>query len=249
MGLISNRRAQALVPAAVLDGLAHYGRASFEARASGQPIDQRFGWGFVAPVVTAAQGPTRDRVIQDLYETAATSDERDLSIFGAYSVLAEADDGDRDPRFLELCDASLEYMHTHRFSSGHLTRREADRWIELHGDLRSSFDHIVDVAVPQSGEGVLVDDLEVGGSKLLALTAPLPNGNAFYAERGTDARYIVFSERVRSADDPTRARCDESYLGSFESLESLLTAVGKMFGTPPYWADEQLASYFPSRRS
>jgi hypothetical protein len=162
--------------------------------------------------------------------------------------LSESSTAERDGRFLELLDASLAYMHQMGYSSGHLTRYEADRWIEVHGDLRSSFDNIVEVAVPGPSEAPPVAVIDVGESRLIALTAPLPEGNAFYAEHQSLDRYLVWSERRTSSDDPTRKRCDESYLGTFTSLLELMRAVGQMFGTQPYWADGDLEPYFPAKR-
>jgi hypothetical protein len=216
---------------------------------SGTPIDPRFGWDYANPVITAMGGPARDRVIQELYDAARAASGQPLATVGAYSLLDKAHAPATDHRFLELRDASLEYMRQEGYSSGHLTRDEADRWIAVHGDLRSSFDNIVDVVVPSSAEAPPVKDLNVGESRLIALTAPLPDGNAFYAERQDQGTYMVFSERRSSSDDPTRSRWDESYLGTFASMTDLLRAVGKMFGIKPYWADEDLKPYFPSRRA
>jgi hypothetical protein len=83
----------------------------------------------------------------------------------------------------------------------------------------------------------------------LALASPLPDGNAFYGERQDDSTYVVFSERPRNSDDRTRQRYEESELGTFTSMSDLLRAVGQMFGSRPYWADDDLGPYFPSRRA
>src|ERR1019366_4520306 len=104
--------------------------------------------------------------------------DRSLVTFGAYRLLAEYDGQLDDPRFWALCDASLDYMRSLRFSSGHLTGHEAQRWNAVHGELRSSFDGIVDVEVPDPVNASGVNELDPGTSKLLALTAPLPEGNA-----------------------------------------------------------------------
>jgi hypothetical protein len=196
-------------------------------------------------------GEHRDTAIQELYNAAAAAsdEDRSLATFGAYRLLAEYDGQLDDPRFWELCDASLDYMHSRGFSSGHLTGYEAQRWIAVHGDLRSSFDNIVDVAVPEPASAPPVDELDPGTNKLLALTAPLPEGNAFYAERETDGTYVIFSERQKSSDDPARMRYEESDLGSFTTMPDLLRALGQMFGTRPYWADADVDPYFPSRRA
>jgi len=204
----------------------------------------------MSDTMMALNSAQRDAAIQELYAAVSTSSDADRSLvtFGAYRLLAEYDGQLDDPRFWELCDTSLDYMHSRGFSSGHLTGYEAQRWITVHGDLRSSFDGIVDAAVPEPADAPSADDIDPGTNKLLALTAPLPEGNAFYAERGVDGSYIIFSERQKSSDDPTRTRCDESYLGSFVTMPDLLRALGQMFGTRPYWADTNVDPYFPSRR-
>ena len=83
MGLFSSRRPKALLPPEVLNGLAAFGRARLQAR-SGQPVDDMFGSTFVGPVVSAHASSAKDQVIQELFDTATTADDRDLSTFGAY---------------------------------------------------------------------------------------------------------------------------------------------------------------------
>jgi hypothetical protein len=244
MGLFSSRQPKTVLPPEVLNGLAAFGRARLQAR-SGHPVDDMFGWRFVGPVVNAHSNSAKQQVIQELFDKATTADDRDLSTFGAYVLLAECDPESRDHRFLELLDSALGYMHRQRLSSGHLTGYEAQRWVEVHGDLRTTFDYIIEVEVPAVGEN-LVQELEVETSKLLALTDALPDGNAFYAERRADGNYGVFSERQRSSDDRTRSRYEEDQLGAFGDMESLLRALGAMFGRRPYWADDVLDPYFPS---
>jgi hypothetical protein len=203
----------------------------------------------MSDTMMALRDERRDLAIKELYTAALTASDADRSVvtFGAYRLLAEYDGQLDDPRFWELCDASLDYMHSLRFSSGNLTGYEAQRWIAVHGELHSSFDGIVEVAVPDPDDAPPVDELGPGTNKLLALTAPLPEGNAFYAERGIDGTYVIFSERLKSSDDSTRMRYNESFLGSFTTMPDLLRALGQMFGTRPYWADADVDPYFPSR--
>jgi hypothetical protein len=246
------KRQRAVVPPQVIGLLGAFGQASITARAAGRPVDDpRFGWEYMSDTMLALGGEQRNEVIQELYIAASTASDsdRDLVTFGVYRLLAEYDGQLDDQRFWELCDASLNYMHSRGFSSGHLTGYEAQRWIAVHGELRSSFDGIVDVAVPNPDSAPSVDELVPGANKLVALTAPLPEGNAFYAERQQDGTYAIFSERQKSSEDPTRARYDETYLGSFDGLPDVLRALGQMFGTRPYWADPDLDPYFPSRRA
>lgn len=250
MGLFQ-RRPKTVVPGAILALLPAYGAAVLTARGAGQPVtDPRFDWGsFVGPVHTPLMLGDRDRVIAEVYDAAVNAEDREMATVGAYRLLAEFNPELDDPRFLSLYDKALERMRAAGFSSGHLTRFEADRWIAVHGDLRSSFDGIVEVQVPDADQLPPAKPLEVGTSRMLALTESLPKGNAFFGEHRPDGTYVVYSERPQSAENPTRARYDEDYLGTFESLESLLRALGEMFGTPPYWSNEDLEPYFPRRRA
>lgn len=251
MGLFSKRQ-RALIPSQVIGLLGAFGEASIAARAAGRPVDDpRFGWEYMSDTMLALGTEQRGEVIQELYDAASTASDSDRTLvtFGAYRLLAEYDGQLDDQRFWELCDASLDYMHTRGFSSGHLTGYEAQRWVAVHGELRSSFDGIIDVAVPDVASAPPVDEIDLGTNKLLALTAPLPEGNAFYAERGADGTYVIFSEREKSSDEPIRMRCDESYLGSFTTMPEVLRAIGQMFGTRPYWADDDVSPYFPSKRA
>lgn len=250
MGLFSKRK-RAVLPPPVISLLGEFGRASLAARGEGRPVeDPRFGWEYISDTMMALGSEQRNVVIEELYTAAlsASDAERNVVTFGAYRLLAEYDGQLDDTRFWELCDKSLDYMHSLGFSSGHLTGYEAQRWIAVHGDLRSSFDGLIDVVVPGADNAPAVDELDPGTNKLLALTAPLPEGNAFYAERRVDGTYVIFSEREKSSDDPARVRSDEDYLGSFTALPDLLRRLGQMFGTRPYWADPDVDPYFPNRR-
>jgi hypothetical protein len=233
----------------VVSALAGYGASVIDTRA-GKPADPRFSWNFIGPVVSALNGPQRDVVIQELYD-AAFDVGHPMSIIGAHGLLSEWDPRSRDGRCLELQDAFLAYMHEHGYSSGHLNRYEADRWIELHGDLRSSFDGIVEVTVPGPAEAPPAAELEPGAHKLLAQLAPmppLPKGNAFYVERRPDGAYVLFSERW-SSERASLVRCEENDLGSaFTSMSDALRALGEMLQFRPHWADATLDPYFPSRR-
>jgi hypothetical protein len=68
-------------------------------------------------------------------------------------------------------------------------------------------------------------------------------------EREPEGRYVIFSEPPRNSEDPTLIRCDESDVGSsFASMSDALWGLGQMFGIKPYWADEAVDPYFPTRR-
>jgi hypothetical protein len=238
-----------VVPANVIAQLSDYGRACMEARRTGQSVtDSRFGWDFVGVVFSSMAGVERDQVIQELYDAAESSGDQ-LTIFGAYRLLAEYDGGLTDWRFLRLCDESLNYLKSLKFSSGHLTGYESARWVNVHGDLRTSFDGIEDVEVPSQSDQVSLKPLDLGESRMIALMSPLPDGNSFFAERRHDGTFVAWSERSRSSDDPTRTRCEEFGGREFSDLSGLYRAMGNMLRLQPYWADEELQPYFPERRS
>ncbi len=249
VGLFGRRKS--VLPSRVLAEIAEFGEAHLNARAVGKKPDiDRFGWSdFVGPVSDAVNSPKRDEAVAELYQAARSSPCREYAALGAYALLAEGDAGLRDPRFLELLDEALQTIHSRGLSSGHLTRYEADRWIEVHGDLRTSFDGLREADVPAVGSEPASLAPAPGETRMLALTAPLPDGNAFYVETRSDRKMTVYSERLESDDNPIRKRYDETYLGEFDAYEVLLRAVGEMFGTPPYWFASELEAYFPLRRS
>jgi hypothetical protein len=244
---VDDGKPRSVLPVAITSALREYGMASLQRR-GGAPMDERFGWEYVGPVINGLGGPEREAIVAELWEIGNGASDSFLTI-GAYTLLAEGNSPEDDPRFILLRDAVLNYLQANGYSSGHLNRYEADRWTAIHGDLRTSFDGIVEVDLPSADKAAPIPELAVGENKLLALTEALPAGNAFYAERQTEDRYIVFSERSRSDDDPTRERYDETYLGTFSSLHDLYLALGKMFGTRPHWADASVDPYFPAQRS
>lgn len=232
-----------MVPASVTSRLAEYGRHKTAAR-SGRTDGDPFGWDYFSPVAQAMNNGQAEMVLTELTDAAA-SDDPHVTI-GAYGVLAEIDPSITDPRYLALMDKTLDYLQRNGFSSGHLNGFEASRWVELHGDLRSTFDSIIDAA--PVGGAVPLPGLARGESILLALAAPLPDGNAFFVERRGDGSYIIYSERCRSSDDPTRSRYEETYLGAFESMTRACAALGEMFGTPPHWSHDAMPQFYPRRQ-
>lgn len=131
----------------------------------------------------------------------------------------------------------------------HLKRFEADRWFETHGALPTTFDRIVEVSVPDAASAPAVAPLAVGESRLLALMAPPPDGNAIFAEHRADGRFVVVIEAPRSSDDRSRVRREQASMGVYPSLPELLRGPGARLGTPPHWADDDLAPYFPHHRN
>jgi hypothetical protein len=129
------------VPSSVIASLAEYGKSVINAKRSMTSMaDPRFEWEFMSPVMLGMNGPQRDQIIQELYDAALADPDRPMATIGAYKLLAEYDGNLPDERFVVLRDAYLNLMRDMGFSSGHLTGYESDRWIALHGDLRSSFD-------------------------------------------------------------------------------------------------------------
>ena len=256
MGLFSRSRrggsTRPLVAPHVPVLLAEFGGAELEARGRGRNVeDPRFSWDtFHRHVcIPMTEEPLRDRVIQEIYAAAQASPEPELATMGGYLVLAEFDFHMRNPRYLEMLDASLRLMRSRGFSSGHLRRYEADRWIETHGDLRTSFDGLVDVLPPEPDAAPETKTLGLGESRMLAKLGPGELDNQFHAERRNDGSYIVYSLRRRDADAYTIERYSEDQIGAFSSLPELLRALGDYLQSPTFWADDDLAPYFPTRRS
>lgn len=166
MGLFQ-RRSETVVPGEILALLSAYGTAVLSARLAGKPVtDPRFDWGaFLGPVHTPLMLGDRDRVIGELYDAAVNAEDRETAIVGAYRLLAEFNPELDDSRFLSLYDEALESMHAAGFSSGHLTRPEADRWIAVHGDLPSSFDGIIEIEVPDREHSPPAKRLDAGSGR------------------------------------------------------------------------------------
>jgi hypothetical protein len=246
-GLSSRGAPSTTLPPDVVALLPAFGDAWLQARASGGAVtDPRFEWGaFFAPVAALVREGRSGAVLDKLHAAALNAADRRAATIGAYALFGELEPKSRDHRFLALLDDTLEHIRAAGLSSGHLNRYEADRWIELHGDLRSSFDNLVEVEVPEA----LARPLRRGEVRRLALTEPLPLGNAFFAEHRDDGTFIVFSERIYSLEDPTRSRYEEQHLGVFTAYEDLLRALGGELRTPTHWFDDDLEPYFPHRRA
>lgn len=248
MGLFSKPKGQKpVLPAHITSHLADYASQTLRRR-GGARIDQGFGWDYVGPVINGLRGPDRESIIGELWDLGSNSSDPLVTV-GAYELLNEGASPEDDERFIALRDVTLEYLQANGYSSGDLNRDEANRWIDTHGDLRTGFDRIVKMDLPAEASAPELPSLAVGESLLLALTEPLPHGNAFYAERRDEKTYVIFSERVRSSDDPTRERYEEDYLGTFASVHDLCVALGKMFGTRPWCADDRIAPYFLAGRN
>ncbi len=188
MGLFSKRKiaTSTTVPehnrtAELLDG---YGKASLESMSTSNPItDPNYTYDmFLGPwrivITESAHG------LDSLYDNAKYSKD---ATFGAYRVLSDLNLSftnltQSDPRFLEILDLSLGYLKSLGFSSGHLNRYEADRWLDTHeGFLRTSFDGYIERPVSSEERISHSKGPEIGQIKKVALTGPQSWANEFYA--------------------------------------------------------------------
>jgi hypothetical protein len=240
-----SNRTKALVPDVIVTQLGELGAASLEARARGRALDDpRFSWDdFFSRFLPAYQSDFT-RAIAELHAAAGADP---LARFGGSQVVAEFEGGCQDPLHLDMVDGGLQLMHDRGLSSAHLTRHEADRWVQRHGDLRTSFDGLVDVAVPTDLKADL--DLQPGRSVMVARMGPDPVDNEFHIERRADGEFTVFSMREWERGDGKLTRCEEQQIPPTSTIEEALLAVGEMLRTPPYWAHDQLQPCFPERRT
>lgn len=245
MAWFSRRTPSTLVPVIVLEQLGDFGRASFEARVRGCAVDDpRFEWNnFLGQFLPAYQS----NFTQAIAELHAAASDDPFARFGGSRVVAEFDGASKEPLYLDMIDGGLQLMFDRGLSSGNLTGYETDRWIQTHGDLRESFDRIVDVAVPENPE-VRVS-LRPGQNLMVAKMGPNPMDNEFHIERIDDQTYGAFSMRERESGDGTHTRCEEREIQQSSNVADLLRALGEYLRRPPYWAHDELQPYFPERRN
>lgn len=233
------------VPAEVLEQLGAFGHVSWNALVAGRsPDDPRFGW---SNFYSKAQPACRENLARSVAEVNSAAGDDAMARFGAYRLIAEFEPGNQDPTFLAMMDAALQSMYDRGLSSGHMTQFEADRWIAVHGDLRASFDRIVDVAPADPSHTVSVG-LQPGEALMVAAMGPDALDNQFWIELGDDGRYGAFSMRKWESNDVTLTRCSEEDVGPSETADAVLRGLGSMLRTRPYWAHEQLDPYFTERR-
>jgi len=244
MGLFSKRNSSGLVPRDILNQLSAFGHASFDAKVRSQAVtDPRYDWSnFFSRVLHAYQANATQAIAE--IHTAAGSDP--YAMYGGYRVVAEFEPATQDPRYLDMMDAGLKLMYERKLSSGHLTGYEAERWIKTHGDLRTSFDRIVDVA-PAEHHTVSVN-LAAGESVMVAKMGPDPLDNQFHIERIGENTFRAFSMRKRDFDDLALTRCEESSIPQSDTADGVLRSLGLYLRLRPYWAHEQLEPFFPERR-
>jgi hypothetical protein len=244
MRWFSNRDPDGLVPGGILKQLSAFGRASFDAKVRGRPVaDPRFGWSnFFAHVLPAFQ-TDMTRAIAEI-RTAASSDP--YAMYGGYRLIAEFEPTTQDPLYLDMMDASLKLIYDRKLSSGHLTGYEANRWIAKYGDLRTSFDRIVDVAPPEHHTASA--SIEPGESLIVARMGPDPLDNQFHIERTGENSFGAFSMRQWDSDAVTLARCEEPDIPRSDTVDGVLRSLGRYLRLRPYWAHEQLEPFFTERR-
>lgn len=241
-----SKRSRSGIPTQALATLSAYGRVSFEARAAGHSVsDPRFSWdGFFGPAKSAFDADPIG-AIEDLSRAAGDDP---YARFGAHSLILEIASDCEHPRCIELTDHALRLMHDAGLSSGHLTRGEADRWIATHGDLRSSFDHIVDMPPPSADRAPALA-LEPGQRVVVATMGPGAIDNQFWIERTGDGSYGVFSMRPPDSAATTLSRYNEGTIGRSDTIDGVLRRLGAYLRSPTYWAHESLVPYFTERRA
>ena len=244
MRWFSNRSSAGLVPSAMLKQLSAFGHTSFEAKVRGQSVtDPRYDWSnFFALMIPAY----RTSLTQAIAEIHAAAGGDPYAMYGGYRVIAEFEPAIQDPLYLDMMDVGLRLMYDRKLSSGHLSRYEADRWIETHGDLRTSFDRIVEVAPPEHHTASI--NLVPGESVMVAKMGPDQLDNEFHIERTGENAFGAFSMRKWSSDDVALTRCEEPAIPQPDTADGVLRSLGQYLRLPPYWAHEQLEAFFPERR-
>jgi hypothetical protein len=244
MGLFSKRNSSGLVPSDILNQLSAFGHVSFDATVRGQAVaDPRYDWSnFFSRVLHAYQ----TNLMQAIAEIHAAAGGDPYAMYGGYRVIAEFEPATQDPLYLDMMDAGLKLMYDRKLSSGHLTGYEADRWVKTHGELRTSFDRIVDVMPPEHDTASV--ELATGESVMVAKMGPDPLDNQFYIERIGPNTFGAFSMRQWDSDAVTLTRSEETTIPQSDTAEGVLRSLGLYLRLRPYWAHDQLQPFFPERR-
>lgn len=230
----------------VVAQLSDFGKAAFDALRAGRSLnDPRYSWSnFYGPLNAAFQADPRGTV-RALVTAAGTDPYRR---YGAYVALKEPDPGIREPSFLALMDEVLDWLKELGFSSGHLNRYEADRWVDTRGGLSDTFDGIIEVA-PKSPDSSLDElNLDAGESIKVAAMGPSDLDNQFFIERPESGVYRVYSMREWESGDGFLTRCNEDRIGEAPDSAAMLAALGAYFDRATFWAHPALEPYFTSRR-
>ncbi|GJF03860.1 hypothetical protein [Pseudonocardia sp. D17] len=245
MAWFSKRNSSGIVPDVILSQLGDLGHASLAARAKGVHVDDpRFDWSNFYSKFLPAYQSNLEQAIAEIH-TAAGDDL--FARFGGSRVVAEFDGNIKEPLYLDMLDAGLQLMYDRGLSSHHLTGYEADRWFETRGDLRATFDRIVDVEVPEGQ--VTTIELALGQKIMVAQMGPEPTDNRFYIERIDDHVYRAFSMREAEWGDGILKRCEEPTIPVQGNADGALRALARYLRLPPYWAYEEMRPYFPEKRN
>jgi len=246
MRWFSNRSPAGLVPSDILGQLNAFGHASFDAKVRSVPVtDPRYDWANFFSRLLPSYQANQAQMIAEIHDAAGGDP---YTMYGGYCLVAEFEPASQDPLYLEMMDAGLRLMYDRKLSSGQLTGYEADRWIKTHGDLRVSFDRIVDVAVPAPAQQSANVDLRPGESVMVAKMGPDPLDNQFHLERIDDSLFGAFSMRKWDSDAVSLTRCEERDVPQSNTADGVLRSLGQYLRLRPYWAHEQLEPFFPERR-
>jgi hypothetical protein len=237
-----SKRPRTLVPSEILGQLDAFGQWSWQARLSGRPaFDPRYDWTNFFSKVLPAHRADPARAVAEIHGAAGGGP---FARYGGYLIVAEFTPDSLDPLYLEMMDAGLQLIFERRLSSGFLTGYERDRWVQVHGDLRTSFDRIVEV---DTAAHTTTLALGVGETLLVARMGPEVLDNQFWIERTGDG-YQAFSMRPQDSNSVVLVRYAEESIGSFDTAAGLLRSYGMYLRLRPYWAHEELDPFFPERR-
>ena len=240
------RQSKSLVPPLLLEQLAAFGKASWEAKQNSQPVhNSLYDWDNFFSQFLSAYNANLSGAIAELHQAAGADP---FARYGGYRLVAEFDGACKDTLYLAMMDSALQMMYEHGLSSGHMTGYERDRWIATHGDLRTSFDRVVEVERPTV---VSVPQFELGHgqSVMVARMGPGEFDNQFWVERVDGVTYRAYSMRRSDSEAVTLTRYEEESVGSFESLGAIFRGIGDYLRTPSYWVHSELVPYFPERRN
>ncbi|MBB4664812.1 hypothetical protein [Conexibacter arvalis] len=232
----------------MLDGLADTITASlitYDGRELFRPRDSTFSIyaDRVAPTYEAMR-IDRQRAIGEIVDAAFA--QGGWALYAGHKLIEETCGLDcREPRYLELLDAALGFLHDRECSGMCLNAPERERWIETNGSMASFWD-LDGSAIPPPGSEPPVAELEIGESRLIARLEEREDSNLVFAERSTDGGLAAVIDSVWSDDDPRRSRTVWKTAGD---LPSVLRAVADGLPGVPYWASDELRPYLPVRRS
>jgi hypothetical protein len=240
------KRPQTLVSADLLGQLEAFGRVAWQSKVNTAPItDPRFIWeGFFAKFFPASQADL-DGAITEVHGAAG---DEPFARYGGYRLVAEFEPASQHPLYLDMMDAGLQMMYDAGLSSMYLTGYERDRWVAVHGDVRSSFDRIVEVE-PAPADAVADIALAPGQALMVASMGAGSLDNQFWIERRGETTYGAFSMRQQNSESVALSRCEEAEVGTSESVEGVLRSLAAYLRIPPSWVHPELDPFFTQRRA